>query len=283
MKIIDGKKIAWDLRNGVKDKIKKEGLRLKLCVIRVGEDPASKIYIGMKRKACEEVGIDFLEVFLDEKEVVDNYVEKKICLVSKKIEELNLDKSVTGILVQLPIPRVLAKEKIFELIDPRKDVDCLTPINIGRMVLGYGRVSPCTAKGCIELIKSTGISIEGKNAVVVGRSEIVGKPAALLLLQENATVSICHSKTRNLAEYTKKADILVAAAGVPKLIKEDMVKKDATVIDVGINRLQDKLAGDVDFVKVKNKAAFVTPVPGGVGPMTVAELINNVYLLGKNY
>lgn len=268
--IIDGKAIAAQIREEVKEKVRdltsKTGKNIGLAVVLVGENPASQVYVGQKEKACAEVGITSFKVSLPADISQD--------LLVKKIEELNEDPNVHGILVQLPLPEHLNESAIIEKIKPEKDVDGFHPINIGRLVAGEETFVPCTPQGIIELIERTGFKIEGAEAVVVGRSNIVGKPVALLLLQKHATVTICHTRTRDLGEVTRRADILVVAAGRPRLVKADMVKEGACVIDVGINRVEGKLVGDVDFEEVEKKAS-VTPVPGGVGPMTVTMLLKN--------
>ncbi|MCL1864141.1 MAG: bifunctional 5,10-methylenetetrahydrofolate dehydrogenase/5,10-methenyltetrahydrofolate cyclohydrolase [Defluviitaleaceae bacterium] len=261
-KIIDGKKHAATIRA----EVKAQGKDCKLAVILVGDDPASIVYINMKKKACEEVGFDF-ELF----KLPETAAQSE---VNALIDKLNNDDKITGILVQQPFPAHLNKNEILTRLNPKKDVDCLHPYNVGLAMSGQGSLLPCTPAGCITLLKREGIEIAGKHAVVVGRSDIVGKPLALMLLAENATVTICHSRTKNLAEECLRADILVAAVGIPKLITADMVKENAVVIDVGVNRQGGKVCGDVDFV-VLVKALYMTPVPGGVGPMTVATLMEN--------
>ncbi len=268
--IIDGKAIATQIREEVKNKVReltfRTGKNIGLAVVLVGENPASLVYVGQKEKACAEVGITSFKIALPADITQDSLAEK--------IEELNEDPSVHGILVQLPLPEHLNESAVIEKISPKKDVDGFHPLNIGRLVAGEETFIPCTPQGIIELIERSGFTIEGQEAVVVGRSNIVGKPVALLLLQRHATVTICHTRTRNLGAVTRRADILVVAAGRPRLVKADMVKEGACVIDVGINRVEGKLVGDVDFEEVKKKAS-VTPVPGGVGPMTVAMLLKN--------
>lgn len=274
--IIDGKSIAADIRKDIKSQvdefIKKTNVKPGLTVVLVGENPASLVYVSQKEKACDEVGIVSLKVVLPE-DISQEELEMKV-------EELNNDPTVHGILVQLPLPNHLNEKKIIEKISPEKDVDGFHPVNVGRLVVGEKTFVPCTPQGVIELIERSDVEIEGKQAVVVGRSNIVGKPVALLLLQKHATVTICHTRTRNLQEVTRQAEILIAAAGKPRLIKADMVKQGACVIDVGINRVDGKLVGDVDFEEVE-KMALVTPVPGGVGPMTVAMLLKNTLQAAK--
>jgi len=270
--IIDGNKIAQDIRNEVRQdasKLKKQkGIIPGLAVILVGDDPASKIYVGKKAQDCAEVGFLSREYKLPE-----TTSEKDLLNI---IGQLNADESIHGILVQLPVPKHISPDKIIEAIDPRKDVDGFHPYNVGRLVAGNPLHSSCTPYGIMELFDRNGIELSGKEAVVVGRSNIVGKPMALMLLARHATVTICHTRTRNLAEVTRRADVLVAAAGRAQMIKGDMVKDGVVVIDVGTNRLDNgKLVGDVDFAAVSQKASYITPVPGGVGPMTRAMLMKN--------
>ena len=270
--IIDGKKIAQDIRN----EVKAEGMRLKeetaitpgLAVILVGDDPASKVYLKHKENACRDAGFYSREFRLPQDSPETDLLAT--------IHELNDDDDIHGILVQLPLPRHINPTTIIESINPEKDVDGFHPYNLGRLFTGNPYHTACTPKGILELIDRHGISIEGKEAVIVGRSNIVGKPLALLLLNRHATVTICHTKTRNLAEVTKRAEILIAAAGKPEMISADMVRDGAIVIDVGVNRMDDgRLIGDVAFAEVLEKASFITPVPGGVGPMTIAMLLHN--------
>ncbi len=271
--IIDGTEIARKIR----DRIKKEVASMKkkpgLAAIIAGDNPASKIYVGIKRKQCEEAGI-----YSEEHKLTEETTEEELLAL---IDKLNKDDRINAILVQLPLPKHISTEKVLSSIALEKDVDGFNPVNIGKLVDGNENSVPCTPKGIIRLLEETGIGIEGKNAVVVGRSSIVGKPTALMLLNRNATVTICHSRTKNLGETTRQADILVAAAGKARMITSEMVKKGAVVIDVGINKIDGKLAGDVDFEKVKEKAAFITPVPGGVGPMTVAMLLENTLQMSR--
>jgi 5,10-methylene-tetrahydrofolate dehydrogenase/Methenyl tetrahydrofolate cyclohydrolase len=277
--IIDGNKIAQEIRQVVS----KEALALKektgvvpgLAVILVGEDPASKVYVGRKAKACAEAGFLSREFKLPAETS-----ETKLLSI---IKELNADKLIHGILVQLPLPKHIHPDKIIAAIDPHKDVDGFHPYNMGELVAGNPLYIPCTPRGIMELISHTGIELAGKEAVVVGRSNNVGKPIALLLLAQNATVTICHSRTKNLSTVTGRADVLIAAVGKIQMIKEDMVKKGAVVIDVGVNRLENgKLTGDVAFEEVSSKASFITPVPGGVGPMTIAMLMKNTLEAARN-
>jgi methylenetetrahydrofolate dehydrogenase (NADP+)/methenyltetrahydrofolate cyclohydrolase len=270
--IIDGNKIAQDIRNEVrKDALalrEQKGIAAGLAVILVGDDPASKIYLGKKAQDCAEVGFLSREYKLS----TDTSEEKLLNI----IRELNDDKSIHGILMQLPVPGHIHPDKIIEAIDPRKDVDGFHPYNVGRLVAGNPLHSSCTPSGILELLDRSGIELSGKEAVVVGRSNIVGKPMALMLLARNATVTICHTKTKDLAAVTRRADILVAAAGRAQMIKGDMVKDGVVIIDVGTNRTDTgKLVGDVAFAEVFPKASYITTVPGGVGPMTRAMLLKN--------
>jgi methylenetetrahydrofolate dehydrogenase (NADP+)/methenyltetrahydrofolate cyclohydrolase len=270
-RIIDGKAIAQEVRAEWKqraDALKARGVTPGLAVIIVGEDPASKVYVGGKIKACAELGLhsEHIELSADTSEAT----------LLERIAALNADPKIHGILVQLPVPRHIDPDKVLEAIDPDKDVDGFHQMNVGALVTGNTRFPPCTPYGAMTLLEKSGISIEGKHAVVVGRSNIVGKPMALMLLQQNATVTICTSKTVDLAKHTRDADILVVATGKAKMITGDMVKPGAAVIDVGINRLPDgKLCGDVDFESAKEVAGWITPVPGGVGPMTITMLVAN--------
>jgi methylenetetrahydrofolate dehydrogenase (NADP+)/methenyltetrahydrofolate cyclohydrolase len=270
--IIDGKKIAHDIRHEVKE----ESLRLKegtgitpgLAVILVGDDPASKIYLKHKENACKNAGF-FSREFRLPQETPENEL-------LATIQELNQDESIHGILVQLPLPRHLNSTTIIQAIDPQKDVDGFHPYNLGRLFTGNPYHMACTPMGILELMDRHAITMEGKEAVIVGRSNIVGKPLALMLLNRHATVTICHTRTRNLSEVTKRAEILIAAAGKPEIIGADMVRNGAVVIDVGVNRMNDgRLVGDVAFSEVLEKASYITPVPGGVGPMTIAMLLVN--------
>ena len=271
MMIIDGKKEAELLR----DEIKKEILKIKesknkvpgLTVILIGNYIPSQIYVKNKEKNSKEVGMNS-----DVIKYSDDVTEKEIL---EKIKELNNDQNVSGILVQLPLPKQINKEKIINAIHPSKDVDGFNPVNVGNLSSGYKGLVPCTPMGCLMLIKKVEKNLSGKHAVIIGRSNLNGKPMAQLLLKENCTVTIVHSKTKNLQQECLKADILVAAVGVPNLVKKDWVKKDAIVIDVGINKLNDKIVGDVEFDQVKDIAKAITPVPGGVGPMTIACLLKN--------
>ena len=271
MMIIDGKKEAELLREEIKEeilKIKKSKNKVPgLTVILIGNYTPSQIYVKNKEKNSKEVGMNS-----DVIKYSDDVSEKEIL---NKIKELNNDQNVSGILVQLPLPKQIDKEKIINSIHPSKDVDGFNPVNVGNLSSGYQGLVPCTPMGCLMLIKKVEKNLSGKHAVIIGRSNLNGKPMAQLLLKENCTVTIVHSKTKNLQQECLKADILVAAVGVPNLVKKDWVKKDAIVIDVGINKLNDKIVGDVEFDQVKDIAKAITPVPGGVGPMTIACLLKN--------
>lgn len=269
--IIDGKKISQEIKDELKAKVAKmaeEGKKIALAVIQVGNDPASSVYVRNKKNACAYIGIESLSYELPE----ETTEEELVTLV----EKLNQDDAVNGILVQLPLPKHINEEKIIQTISPTKDVDGFHMQNVGALCVGSKGFVSCTPLGIIELLKRSGIEIAGKNCVVLGRSNIVGKPMGLLLLRENGTVTICHSKTRNIKEIAKQADILVVAIGKPKFVDETFVKEGAVVIDVGIHRnAENKLCGDVDFEKVAPHTSAITPVPGGVGPMTIAMLMNN--------
>jgi methylenetetrahydrofolate dehydrogenase (NADP+)/methenyltetrahydrofolate cyclohydrolase len=280
MTIIDGKKVAEFVRNRIKSEIEKDGLQVCLAAILIGNDPASAIYVSSKEKDCAEVGIRSIGIRLPADTKEDDLISK--------IRELNADKSVNGILVQLPIPKHINEEHVLDAIDPMKDVDCFHPQNFGRLLAGNQIVEPCTPKGVMEMLNYYKIDVAGKNAVIIGRSNIVGKPAAVLMLQKNATVTICHSKTKDLAGVIRSADVIVAAIGKPRFVTADMVKEGAVVIDVGINRVEDTtspkgyvVVGDVDFEQVSKKASAITPVPGGVGVMTRAMLLENTLNLAK--
>ena len=278
MEIIDGKQLAKKTREKLRyevEDLKKEGIQPKLAVIMVGDNSASQIYVRNKSKACNDVGIEFEEYLLPgttkQEELLD------------LIEKLNNNKEINGILLQSPIPDGLDINEAFRKISPEKDVDGFHPVNVGKLVLGQDTFVSCTPYGVMKMFEEYNIDLEGKNAVVIGRSNIVGKPMSQCLLNKNATVTICHSRTRNLPEITKNADILVSAIGKPEFVTADMVKDGAVVIDVGINRTAEgKLKGDVDFENVSKKASYITPVPGGVGPMTIAMLMNNVVKASKN-
>lgn len=278
-KIIDGKKIAQELRATISAQVKTLSKKPGLAVILVGDDPASRVYVNSKEKACKEVG------FYSQKVVLPTNTPQGE--LEKQIQKLNQNDRIDGILVQMPLPSHLNEKKAILAIDPSKDVDCFHPVNLGELILQKKALpmnellAACTPKGIIRLIHSTGMNLEGKKVVVVGRSHLVGKPVALLLLAENATVKICHSRTVNLAAECKSADVIVAAVGVPNLIKKEMIKPGAVVIDVGINRVGDKLVGDVDYEDVNKVAGYITLVPGGVGPMTIASLLENTLILAK--
>lgn len=269
--IIDGKRISLEIKDELKEKVaklKEEGRECCLAVIQVGNDPASSVYVRNKKKACEYIGIRSLSYELPE----ETTEEELLALIQK----LNQDTSVHGILVQLPVPKHIVEDHIIKAIDPRKDVDGFHPMNVGALTIGERGFVSCTPAGIIQLLKRSDIDIEGKNCVVIGRSNIVGKPMALLMLRENATVTIAHSRTKNLKELCKTADILIVAIGKPKFITAEYVKEGAVVIDVGIHRnAENKLCGDVDYEDVAPHTAAITPVPGGVGPMTIAMLMHN--------
>ena len=271
MKLIDGKVISAHIKQQVKaqvDELKTKGIEPCLAVIIVGDDFASRTYVNNKKRTCEEVGIKSLEFALPAETTQDELLAL--------VEKLNADESVNGILCQLPIPKHIDEKVILNAIKPEKDVDAFHPVNAGHIMIGDCVLKPCTPAGIMEMLKYEGIDVAGKNCVVIGRSNIVGKPMAMLLLAASGTVTVCHSRTQNLAEITKSADILVAAVGKAKFVTADMVKEGAVVIDVGMNRDEDgKRCGDVDFEAVKDKASHITPVPGGVGLMTVAMLMQN--------
>lgn len=272
MEILDGKELAREIRQNLKidvDEMKKRGILPKLAVIMVGNDSSSKIYVKNKSKACEEIGIDFEEYLLNE----DITMEELL----KLINSLNNKKDIHGILLQSPIPKHLDINEAFKAISPAKDVDGFNPINVGKLCLGQDCFVSCTPAGVIKVLEKYNIDIEGKHAVILGRSNIVGKPMIQLMLNKNATVTVCHSRTKNIEQYTKDADILIVAIGKSKFVTKDMVKPGAVIIDVGINRGEDgKLSGDVDFENVSQIASHITPVPGGIGPMTIAMLMTNV-------
>jgi len=276
-KIIDGKKVSAKIRKELKeevDNLKKEGINPKLAVIMVGDDKASKVYVKNKSKACDEIGIEYEEFLLP------GYI--KMEELEGIIQKLNNRKDIHGILLQSPIPKHLDIKEAFNNIDFRKDVDGFHPINVGKLSIGEESFISCTPYGIIKLLEEYKIPIEGKNAVIIGRSNIVGKPLIQCLLNKNATVTVCHSKTKNLDEITKNADILIAAIGKPRFVKANMIKENAVIIDVGINKNElGKLEGDVDFEEAEKKASYITPVPGGVGPMTITMLMNNVVKAAK--
>ncbi len=273
-KIIDGKLLSQNIKDEliikVQDFNEKYGHQITLAVILVGNNPASQVYVKNKIKSTEYVGMKSLSYYLPE-DASQSEVEQTVLNLAK-------DDSVDGILVQLPLPKHLDENKILSLIPAQKDVDGFLAQNVGNLMLGEPTTIACTPFGVIKMLKSINVNLSGKNAVVLGRSNIVGKPMAMLLLQENCTVTICHSKTQNIKEICKNADILVAAIGKPKFVTKDMIKKDAIIIDVGINRTSEGLVGDVDFENVKDITSYITPVPGGVGPMTIAMLLENTYL-----
>ena len=271
MVLIDGKKVSAEVRNRLADEVqelkKKTGKTPGLATVLVGDDPASAVYVRNKNKICGELGFQSFEQKLS----ADTSEEKLLQLVS----ELNSNQDIHGILVQLPLPDQIDSEKILQAIDPRKDVDGFHPIHVGKLVVGNALLTPCTPTGIIALLDHYDIEISGKHAVIIGRSNIVGKPVSMLLLQRNATITICHSRTQNLEEVTRSADILVAAVGRANFVTEAMVSEGTVVIDVGINRVDGKLTVDVDFEPVSKKASHITPVPGGVGPMTIGLLMEN--------
>ena len=271
MTLIDGKKVSAEIKEQVADEVgklkKQTGKVPGLAVVLVGEDPASAVYVKNKNKTCEKMG------FQSFSHTLSADTEEKVLL--KLIADLNANPEVNGILVQLPLPDHINEHKVLEAIDPKKDVDGFHPVNVGTLTSGGNALAPCTPAGIIEMLDFYKIDIEGQHAVILGRSNLVGKPMASLLLKRHATVTICHSRTRDLPTVARSADILVAAIGKPGFVTPDMVKEGAVVIDVGINRVDGKLVGDVDFEQVAEKAAFITPVPGGVGPMTIAMLMKN--------
>ena len=278
--IIDGKYVSSTVRKNITSEIeafkKETGITPGLAVILVGNNPASAVYVRNKHKACLEVGVNSYEITMPEETSEDELLAK--------IDELNDDPKVHGILVQLPLPRHISEEKVINRISPTKDVDAFHPANIGKIVNGKYDFLPCTPAGIMELLHFYNVDITGKECVVIGRSNIVGKPMSMLLLAENGTVTICHSRTRELKEITRRADILVVAIGKPNFVGADMVKEGAVIIDVGINRMEDgKLCGDVDFSTVAAKASMITPVPGGVGPMTITMLLRNTLTAAKRY
>lgn len=276
-KLISGKEVSAKVKAEVREEtaeLVKKGIKPGLAVVIVGNDPASRVYVNSKKKACEEVGFSSFEYALPEETTQEELLE----LVSK----LNNDDNVDGILCQLPLPKQIDENAVINAIKPDKDVDAFHPFNVGKIMIGDFAFLPCTPAGVMELIDSTGVDISGKSCVVIGRSNIVGKPMSMLLLHRNGTVTICHSRTKNLAEICRNADILVAAVGKANFVTADMVKDGAIVIDVGMNRLENgKLCGDVDFENVEKKAGYITPVPGGVGPMTIAMLMKNTLTAAK--
>lgn len=275
--IISGKEVAAVLNEGTAAKVaelKNKGIGVSLAVIIVGDDPASKVYVNNKKKACEKLGITSYEYVLPESTTQEELMQT--------VKELNERADVNGILCQLPLPKHLDSNAVIDAMAPEKDVDCFSPTNVGLLNIGRGRLSPCTPAGIMDMLEYKNISVSGKHCVVIGRSNIVGKPMSALLLAADATVTVCHSKTQNLKEITKTADVLIAAVGRPKFVTADMVKDGAVVIDVGIHRTESgKLCGDVDFDSVEPKASYITPVPGGVGPMTIARLMRNTVTAAK--
>lgn len=276
--IIDGKELAKKIRGNLKievDELKRKGVNPKLAVIMVGDDSSSKVYVKNKSKACNEIGIEYEEILLSANIVMNELLDI--------IEDLNKRDDIHGILLQSPIPNHLDIREAFNKIDCKKDVDGFHPINVGKLSIGEDCFISCTPYGVIRMLEEYNIDIEGKNAVIIGRSNIVGKPLIQCLLQKNATVTVCHSKTKNLHDIVRNADIVIAAIGKAKFITSDMIRDGAVVIDVGINRMDDgKLVGDVDFDSVKDKVSYITPVPGGVGPMTIAMLMENIVKASKN-
>jgi len=275
---IDGKALAKKVRENLRiecDELKKQGIFPKLAVIMIGSDEASKIYVKNKSKACQEIGIEYEEYLLEETTTQEQLIEL--------IEQLNNNKEINGILLQSPIPNHLDINQAFRNISYKKDVDGFNPMNVGKLVLGQDTFVSCTPYGVMKMFEEYNIDLNGKDIVIIGRSNIVGKPLAQCCLNKNATVTICHSKTKDLEKHTKRADIVIAAIGKSKFVTEDMIKENAVVIDVGINRNKEgKLTGDVDFENVEKKASYITPVPGGVGPMTIAMLMNNVIKAARN-
>ncbi len=271
--IIDGKRIASQVEQEVREALAKLPFKPGLVAVRVGNDPASEIYVRNKARKAKELGLAGAEL------VFDAAMRESDLLA--EVDSLNNDDNIDCILVQLPLPQQIDPKKVIDAIDPAKDVDGFHPINVGLLHLGRPILVPCTPAGVLRLIASTGTVVAGKRAVVIGRSDIVGKPVAALLLRENATVTICHSRTRDLPDVVREADIVVAAIGKPRFVSAEMVKPGAIVIDVGINRLDGKLAGDVDFDRVREVAAWITPVPGGVGPMTIAMLMKNTVIAAE--
>lgn len=273
-KIIDGKAVSQKVKDEIRAEIERDGISIGLAVVIVGNNQASRVYVNNKKKACEVCGIKSYEYALPEETTEEQLLEL--------VDTLNEDKNINGILVQLPLPKQINEEKIIERISPEKDVDAFHATNVGKIMIGNYAFLPCTPAGVMELIHSTGTEINGKECVVIGRSNIVGKPMAMLLLHENATVTICHSRTKDLAEVCRRADILVSAVGKADFVTADMVKEGAVVIDVGMNRnAEGKLCGDVKYDEVEPKASYITPVPGGVGPMTIAMLMKNTLMAKK--
>ena len=277
VEIINGKELAKKVRKELKEEVKElkaEGINPKLAVVMVGNDPGSTVYVRNKSKACEKVGIEFEEFLFDDKTSEDELLGV--------INKLNSDNSIHGILLQSPVPKHININKAFRTISPKKDVDGFNPINVGNLTIGEDAFISCTPYGIIKMLEEYNIETEVKNTVILGRSNIVGKPMIQCMLNKNSTVTVCHSRTKNIKEIIKNADIVIAAIGKPKFVTEDMIKDGAVVIDVGINRLEDgTILGDVDYENVSKKASFITPVPGGVGPMTIAMLLSNVVKAAK--
>jgi methylenetetrahydrofolate dehydrogenase (NADP+)/methenyltetrahydrofolate cyclohydrolase len=278
MTILDGRKLSAKIKNELKDEVKvlkEKGINPTLAVILVGEDEASKTYVGMKKRACEEVGIKSLVYKLDE-----SVSEEELLGL---IDKINNDPSIHALLIQLPLPKHIDTSKVLQAVNPKKDVDGFHPCNMGKLVEGLDTFAPCTPLGVMELFREYGIDLYGKDVCVVGASNIVGKPMWALLVNEMATVDICHIATRDLASHTKRADIVIVGVGKPNLITADMVKDGVIVVDIGINKVNGKIVGDVDFENVSKKASYITPVPGGVGPMTIAMLLKNTIKAAKNF
>ncbi|MDI6826446.1 MAG: tetrahydrofolate dehydrogenase/cyclohydrolase catalytic domain-containing protein [Candidatus Aenigmarchaeota archaeon] len=275
--IIDGKKIAEEIMEGLKpriQKLKKKNIIPTLAIVMVGDNPASRIYIRNKQKACEEIGMNS-----NLYEFPESMKEEKLMAL---IQELNNDKKIHGIIIQLPLPKHMDEKKILSTVSPEKDVDGLNPVNIGNLLIGNEYIAPCTPKGIIKMLEKMKIPVEKKNVVIVNNSNVVGKPLAMMLTNRFATVTLCHVKTKHLKAHTKRAEILITATGVSNLIKKDMVKEGAVVIDAGVCYKEGKVHGDVDFENVKDIASYITPVPGGVGPMTVAMVLENTLILAEN-
>ncbi|MCX6822151.1 MAG: bifunctional 5,10-methylenetetrahydrofolate dehydrogenase/5,10-methenyltetrahydrofolate cyclohydrolase [Candidatus Aenigmarchaeota archaeon] len=275
--IIDGKKIADEIMEGLKpriQKLKKKNINPTLAIVLVGDNPSSKIYVTNKQKACEKTGISS-----NLYEFPENMKEEKLISL---IQQLNNDKKIHGIIVQIPLPDHINENKILSLVSPEKDVDGLNPVNVGNLLIGDEHIVPCTPKGIIRMLEKMKIPVEKKNVVIINRSNIVGKPLAMMLTNRSATVTICHSKTKFLSQHTKKAEILITATGIPNMIKKDIVKEGTVIIDAGISYKDGKVYGDVDFENVKDMASYITPVPGGVGPMTVAMVLENTLILAEN-
>ncbi|MBD3250059.1 MAG: bifunctional methylenetetrahydrofolate dehydrogenase/methenyltetrahydrofolate cyclohydrolase FolD [Candidatus Pacebacteria bacterium] len=279
--LIDGRALSQEIKQKIKQEVEQADFQPGLAVVLVGDNPASKVYVNSKEKACQQLGFYSEKIVLPEKTTQSELMDE--------VNRLNQDPKIHGILVQLPLPDHLNEEAVINKINPQKDVDVFHPFNVGQLCLQKQLpelsqlLAPCTPKGIMRMLEETGVELEGKKAVVIGRSNLVGKPIALMLLAKNATVEICHSRTKDLAAQASQADVLVAAVGRPKFVTPEMVKDGAVVIDVGINRTEEGLVGDVDFEAVKDKAGYITPVPGGVGPMTIASLMENTLLLAKRH